>query len=372
MVVSEKRVFLSGFALVLLIASVLGGCSWLPWSKSKDKAELPEGRTVYIEDLEESKGINRPASPEKERPKAPSAEPKPETPQEPQEKKEVGTRAALTPSAPPDLTFSPVKKARGLKRKICVLDAQGAKGFSGEKYAELAALRLYQELERSQKAVLLDKAVLKQALEGEGMESAALTEPQGMKAAHQLLGIQAFLVASIADLDVTSSPPVGDSGEKSSMASARLELRFIDASTGNLLRTFIGKNLAFTSVATGLHSDDRSIAKAIDYTISQVLDGVLRYLDFLEWSSTVARVEDGKVYVQAGRLTGLQPGITLDVYEPGEEIINPVTKFSLGWTTGRRRGKVVVTGLFGVDAAIAEPLNGAGFMPNDIVKIPRE
>jgi hypothetical protein len=373
MVVSEKRVFLSGFALVLLIAAVLGGCSGLPWSKSKDKAELPEGRTVYIEDLEESKGINRPASPEKEPPRTPPAEPKPETPRETQgEKKEVGTRVGLTPSAPPDLTFSPVKKARGLKRKICVLDVQGAKGFSGEKYAELAALRLYQELERSQKAVLVDKAVLRQALEGKGIESEELTEPQGMKTAHQLLGIQAFLVVSIADLDVTSSPPVGDSGEKSSMASARLERRFIDASTGNLLRTFIGKNPAFTSVATGLHSDDRSIAKAIDDTISQVLDGVLRYLDFLEWSSTVARVEDGKVYVQAGRLTGLRPGVTLDVYEPGEEIINPVTKFSLGWTTGRRRGKVVVTGLFGVDAAIAEPVNGAGFMPNDIVKISRE
>ncbi len=372
MAISGKRFVLSGIVLVLLIAVATAGCSRLPWSKSKDEASLPEGRTVYVEDLEKGKGSDRPPLREKEPPKAPLAETKPETPQEPQEKKEGVERVVGVPSAPADLTFSPVKRLTGLKRKICIVDLEDEKAPAGQKYGELAALRFRQELERSGKAVLVDKALIHQALEGEGMQPGDLSEPHAIKRMHQLLGIQAFIGVSITDLDVKSSPPVGDSGEKSSMASARLELRLIDASTGNLLRTFIGKNPPFTSVATGLHSDDQSIAKAIDYTITQVFDGVLRYLDFLEWYSTVARVEDGKVYLQAGRLTGLQPGVTLDVYEPGEEIINPVTKFSLGWTTGERRGKVVVTSLFGVDAAIAEPINGAGFMPNDIVKIPQE
>ena len=370
MAVSGKRIFLSG--LFFLIGLTIAGCSRLPWSKSKDEASLPEGRTVYVEDLEKGKGSDRPPPREKEPPKAPPAELKPETPREPQEKKEGLESVAVATPAPADLTFSAVRRPAGLKRKICIVDLKDEKTSAGQKYGELAALRFRQELERSEKAILVDKALVRQALEGEGMQRGDVTEPHAMKRVHQLLGIQAFIGVSITDLDVTSSPPVGDSGEKSSMASARLELRLIDASTGNLLRTFIGKNPPFTSVATGLHSNDQSTAKAIDYTVAQVFDGVLRYLDFLEWSSTVARVENGKVYIHAGRLTGLQPGVTLDVYEPGEEIINPVTKFSLGWTTGERRGKVVVTSLFGVDAAIAEPVNGAGFMPNDIVKIPQE
>jgi len=214
--------------------------------------------------------------------------------------------------------------------------------------------------------------VVWKAVAGEGIEPQGLTEPHAMKKAHQLLGIQAFVTSSISHLQVTSSPSVGDSGIKSSMASARIELRLIDASTGNLLRTFVEKNPSFTSVATGLHSDHQSILRAIDYDLGRVVDGMLRYFDFLEWSSTVAKVQDGKVYIHAGRLTGLQVGAVLDVYEPGEEIVNPITRFSLGWTTGERKGKVIVTHLFGVDASIAKPLNGAGFRANDIVKIPQQ
>jgi hypothetical protein len=369
-----KRFFPMGFVPVLLGTMMIVGCSRLPWSKSEDKKEtLPEGKTVYIDDLEQSKGINKPDRPDEEPQKAPAQEAKPETTQRPKGKEQEGTRKiARTPLPPADVTFSPVKSLATLKRKISILDLEEKTGLQGEKYGELAALRLYGELERTHKAVLVDKEVLSETLASAGIEPEDLLKPHAMKEAHQLLGIQAFITVSVSDIHVTSSPPVGDSGVKSSMATLRLELRLIDASTGNLLRAFIGRNPSFTSVSTGLHSHHRSVVKALDYNIAQVTDGLFRYLDFLEWSSTVARVENGKVYIHAGRLTGLRVGAILEVYEPGEEIINPITKFSLGWTTGQRKGKVVVTSLFGVDASVAEPLNGAGFSANDIVKTPQQ
>ena len=358
------------FFAILCSTILLAGCSRLPWSKSKDKDPLPEGKTVYIENLERSKGINKPAESDKGPPKPPIDEGKIETPPEiKREEKGEGEKIALAFTPPADLTFSPVET---LKRKICVLDFEDRTGPHKEKYGELAALKLFQELENTQKAVLVDKEVVWEGLAREGIEPEGLLEPHAMKKAHRLLGIQAFITGSISDLHVASSPPVGDRGIKSSMASARIELRLFDASTANLLRTFIGKNPSFTSVETGLHSDHRSILKAIDYGVDRVVDGMLRYLDFLEWSSTVARVEDGKVYVNAGRLTGLRVGNVLDVFEPGEEVINPITKFSLGWTTGEQKGKVIVTHLFGVDGSIAKPINGVGFSANDIVKIPQK
>ncbi len=370
MAVSMRRFFPMGFVVSLLGAMLIIGCSRLPWSKSKDKEALPEGRTVIIENLEQGKGINAPPQSDKTPQKSPADEEKRQTP--PEIERGKGEKIALAPTAPADLTFSAVKSLKGLKRKICVVDFEDRTGVQAEKYGELAALRLIQELEKKQKAVLVDKEVVLEALAGEGIEPDGLTGLHAMKKAHQLLGIQAFITSSISDLQVASSPPVGDEGIKSSMASARVELRLIDASTGNLLRTFVEKNPSFTSVTTGLHSDRRSILRAIDYDVARVVDGMLRYLDFLEWSSTVAKVEDGKVYIHAGRLTGLRVGAVLDVYEPGEEIINPITEVSLGWTTGERKGKVTVTRIFGVDASIAKPINGLGFTPNDIVKIPQE
>ncbi len=370
MIVSLRRFFLTGFVPVITGAMLIAGCSRLPWSKSKEKEALPEGKTVYIEDLDKSTGIKAPRQPDKRPQKSPSDKEKRQPP--PEVKTREGEAVALAPTAPADLTFSPVKGLRGLRRKICIVGFEDRMGLQTEKYGELATVRLLQELERTQRAVLVDKEMVRETLEREGIEPNELTDPHAMKRAHQLLGIQAFITSSISDLQVTSSPPVGDSGIKSSMASARIELRLIDASTGNLLRSFVEKNPSFTSIATGLHSDHQSILRAVDYDVARAVEGILRYLDFLEWSSTVARVEDGKVYIHAGRLTGLRVGAILDVYEPGEEIINPITNFSLGWTTGERKGKVMVTHLFGVDASIAKPLNGAGFRANDIVKIPQQ
>ena len=369
MAVSKRRASSTVCALCMLGAMLIVGCSSLPWSKPEEKEALPEGKTVYIDNLEKSEAVKRPGQADKKPLKAPADEGKTDAfPEIKRGDREEGEKIALAPASPPDLTFSPVK---GLKRKICVVDFEDRTGPQMEKYGELAALRLFQELETTQRVVLVDREVVREALARERIEPEGLLEPHAMKRAHQLLGIQAFIAGSISDLHVASSAPVGESGIKSSMASARIELRLIDASTANLLRTFIAKNPSFTSVETGLHSDHRSILKAIDYDMGQVVDGMLRYLDFLEWSSTVARVEHEKVYINSGRLTGLRVGDILDVYEPGEEIINPITQFSLGWTTGERKGRVMVTHLFGVDASIAKPINGAGFTADDIIKIPK-
>ena len=370
MAISRKPLLFRTFVVVLCGTILLPGCSRLPWSKSKDKESLPEGKTIYIEEMEPSKGINKPVQSDTRSPKPPPDEGKTQTPPEIEgREKGEGEKTALAFTPPADLTFSPVKI---LKRKICVVNFEDRTGPRGEEYGELAALKLFQALENTQKAFLVDKEVVWEALAREGIEAQGLTEPHAMKKAHQLLGIQAFIAGSISDLQVASSSPVGEGGIKSSMASVRIELRLFDASTANLLRTFIGKNPSFTSVETGLHSDHRSILKAIDYGVDRVVKGMLRYLDFLEWSTTVAEVEDGKVYINAGRLTGLRVGNILDVYEPGQEVINPITKFSLGWTTGGRKGKVMVTHLFGVDGCVAAPVNGAGFTVNDIVKIPQK
>jgi hypothetical protein len=230
-----RRFFSMEFVLLLLVTLMIAGCSRLPWSKSKEKEDLPEGKTVSIENLEESKGENTPPQADKRPQESRADEGKKGTPPEMKTGEgEKGETIALAPTAPPDLTFSPVKNLKGLKRKICVLGFEDRTNLQTEKYGELATQRLLRELERTQKAVLVDKEVVWKALAGEGIEPQGLTEPHAMKKAHQLLGIQAFVTSSISDLQVTSSPPVGGSGIKSSMASARIELRLIDASTGNI------------------------------------------------------------------------------------------------------------------------------------------
>jgi hypothetical protein len=134
------------------------------------------------------------------------------------------------------------------------------------------------------------------------------------------------------------------------------------------LRTFIGRSPIFGTREAGEDSRSKAVVKAIEFSLDEVLEAFLRQLDLLDWTTTIARVEGTDLFINAGKLSGLRIGDTLEVFEPGKEIIHPATKLSLGWTTGQLKGAVRVTELFGVDAAVGKVIQGQGFTSNDIVK----
>ncbi len=88
-----------------------------------------------------------------------------------------------------------------------------------------------------------------------------------------------------------------------------------------------------------------------------------------EWSCRVVEAQDGAVYLNAGRLTGLQPGDRLNVYGQGKELVDPITHRSLGYAPGKLKGMIEIRNLFGTDAAQASVVSGSGFHQGDIVKM---
>ncbi len=133
-------------------------------------------------------------------------------------------------------------------------------------------------------------------------------------------------------------------------------------------KTLIGRSPIFGTRESGENSRSRAVSKAIDSGLDEVLEGFLRYLDLLEWSTSIAKIEGENLYLNAGKLSGLRIGDTLEIYEPGKEIIHPATNLSLGWTTGKLKGAIRVSDLFGVDAAAGKIVQGQGFAQKDVVK----
>jgi hypothetical protein len=222
------------------------------------------------------------------------------------------------------------------------------------------AKKLSDKLEATQRVVLLDKSVVSEMLNREGFKFDSLTDPSVMKRAHQSLGVQAVIFGTVTDLSLLSSKTSEASDEEVTFATAKVEIRLIDASTGNLLKTFIGRSPIFGTKETGEYSRGKAVLKAIDFGIDDILEGFLRQLDLLDWTTTIAKMEGENIYLNAGKLSGIRIGDTLEVYEPGKEIFHPATNLSLGWTTGKLRGAIKVTELFGVDAAIGIALQGQG------------
>ncbi len=341
----------------------LVSCANLPLigkKKEEKAAKQPSGPTVSIEGMETIKGVNPSRS---EKPS--SAQKAPAQPSLP--RKESDTRVTSLPSRPPLSPSLPFFQT-GFKKKVAVLDFENNTTYSEEKIGEAVAKRLSDKLEASQRVVVMDKTVVSEMLNREGAKVENLLTPSIMKRAHQSLGIQAFAFGTVTEVSLLSSKTSETAEEEVTSATSRIEIRLVDASTGNPLRTFIGRSPIFGTRETGEDSRGKAVLKAIELSLDEILDGFLRQLDLLDWTTTVARMDGDTLYVNAGKLSGLRIGDTLEVFEPGKEIIHPVTKLSLGWTTGQLKGVIRVTELFGVDAATGKAIQGQGFAPNDVVK----
>jgi hypothetical protein len=330
--------------------------------KKKEGEKLPEGQTVTVEGMEKIKPTNPPKA-ETPPPKKNPAQPAIPT-------RETELKVASTPTRP--FSSSPLPFFQmgqmGFKRKVTILDFENNTPYKDEKIGEAVAKKLSDKLEATQRVVILDKAVVLERLNREGFKFDSLTDPLVVKRAHQSFGIQAVVLGVVTDLSLLSSKASETSDEEVTFATAKVEIRLIDASTGNLLKTFIGRSPIFGTKETGDYSRGKAVLKAIEFSIDDILEGFLRQLDLLDWTTTIAKTEGENIYLNAGKLSGIRIGDTLEVYEPGKEIFHPDTNLSLGWTTGKLRGAIKVTELFGVDAAVGKVVQGQGFNPNDVVK----
>jgi len=348
---------------VLVLSFLVASCSSIPLfgKKKEEKKEPPSDvKTVNIEELESIKGVNppKPGTP------LPSQKPAVSPPQGAFPKPPQTASLPPRPSYLPPLAFFQM----GFKKKVVVLDFENKTTYQEEKLGDVVAKRLSDKLEAAQRLVIIDRTVVGDRLDKQGIRPEKLASPVVMKYAYRSLGIQAFIGGMVTDLSLLSPKTSESSGEEASFATARVEIRLLDASTGNLLKTFVGRSPIFGTKETGENSRGKAVMKAVDTCLDDILDGFLREIDLLDWSTTIARIEGEDFYINAGRQSGLRIGDTLEVFEPGKEIFHPTTNFSLGWTTGKLKGTLRVTNLFGVDAAAGKVVQGQGFNVDDVVK----
>ena len=351
---------------ITVLSFLVSACS-LFGKKKPTKDDVPaEGRTVKIDSMETIKGVNPPTSEDSSPPRnllllllqlRHLLNLHPRSPRKP---------PRFLPGLRTALPFP--TSMRGSRKKWPFWTSENKTTYQEEKIGDAVTKKLQDRLEATQRLVIIDRTVVVNRLDKQGTPVDKLTSPAVMKRAYQTLGIQAFLAGTVTDVGLLGSKSSESSSEEVSFATAKIEIQLTDASTGNLLKTFIGRSPIFGTRETGENSRGKAVTKALDACLDDILDGILRYMDLLDWTTTIARIDGQNFYINAGRSSGLRIGDTLEVFEPGKEIIHPTTNISLGWTTGKSKGFIRVTELFGVDAAGGQPVQGQGFSIDDVVK----
>ena len=247
-----------------------------------------------------------------------------------------------------------------MKRRVIILPMEDRTNYKGEGLGELATRRLITRLENSGAIICVDP----NTVNNKGM----LTNNSAtMKSLNELYGIQAILKGTLSDIYTSSSRIEGKEEKETSFAISKISIDAYNTDTGMLLKQLSGRNPISLTREKGDMSTEKAKVKAIDLAIELLAEDLLKAILALDWHARVASVEDSKVYINAGRQSGLEKGSVLDVYSPGEQIIDSKTKMPLGTIKGKYKGELEVTELFGVDACWAKIKKGSNFSASDLV-----
>jgi hypothetical protein len=232
-----------------------------------------------------------------------------------------------------------------LKRKIAILPFENRTTLTIEKFGEVIADRLAQKMEDTIfTCMVLDRETVRRTLERAGLNQADLKDPRKSTVLNRALGVQGIIVGAVYGPFVTTTTPPDN--ERFSTAVMRISARFIDTAQGRLAKEFTVTNSPVGSEEFGVLSEEKAKYRAADLIIDDIIAQVVGEINGMDWFARVALVEGNTVYLNVGFQTGLKKGDLLEVYPAGD-------------VAGKNLiGKLEVSKLFGVDAAVAHVIKG--------------
>ena len=118
-----------------------------------------------------------------------------------------------------------------------------------------------------------------------------------------------------------------------------------------------------------LNEDPALVDEAVTKAFRGAVPNIVRAVEKLGWEGRIAQVQGNRIFLNAGRLSGLNVGDLLKVTGAGQEIFDPETGDLIGEAPGPMRGTLELVSYFGKDGAIAVIHSGSGFRENDLVEL---
>jgi len=262
------------------------------------------------------------------------------------------------------------------RKRLMVLPFLDTNEIHPESFRENSRLSFISRLNQSGELIVvatkdLKESPLKDLKNGEFNLSAL-----GPKAAE--LGVSAILEGKIIDIKVSKqADSVGLFRQLKTKFEVIVRIRMALAKSG--------KEIFNTSKTVSLEDSMQRVAESVSTDKMIEANPVLMeklvteaFLDFqpqiftalskLSWEGRIAMINGDRIFLNVGRISGVQVGDLLRVTEEGEEVFDPQTGVFIGKSPGRLKGTLEVTSYFGQDGSIAVLHSGANFKENDRVE----
>ena len=265
----------------------------------------------------------------------------------------------------------------GIKKKVALLTFFNESPYGGEDLAVTATEELRRELARTGRFIMGNQGQKifgpsKEVYAGGGVKLVQLSR----KAKNA--GINFVIFGRIMDARVREKrDEIGFVRKIRSYTESKIEMRLFDVNNNKELYSSILKGYAddstyrffATSRTSRLQYQRNLLRYGAKVAIRKSIPEILNMSEKLDWVGRVAKIIGEKIYVNAGRLSGIQISDVLKAMTEGSEIYDPDTGALIGISKGEIKGTLEVVDYFGPDGAIAILHSGGAVHEGDFVQL---
>jgi len=170
---------------------------------------------------------------------------------------------------------------------------------------------------------------------------------------------------------------VGLLRQKQSLAGVDVEIKTFDVAAGREIMAAARSGeaasnaiVAFEGASIESPEYRAELTKlAVRNAMSSLVPEVIKSIEKMTWQGRIAKANGTRVYVNAGRASGLVGGDILKVLTPGDDVYDPQTGAFLGRSQGQLKGTLEVVDFLGTDGAVTEVHTGGNFQEGDVVQL---
>ncbi len=192
------------------------------------------------------------------------------------------------------------------------------------------------------------------------------------------LGVGVMIIGRISKIVFRQKgDDVGVFRQKQSFGAVDIEIKLFDITAGREIIATSKSGEASTSAMafgdqTNLDTPEyraELVRLSIRNAVGPLVGDVVRAVEKMAWEGRIAKLTGNKLYINAGRASGLVGGDILKVMTLGDDVYDPSSGAFLGRSQGQLKGTLEVVDFIGPDGAVCEIHTGGNFKEGDPVQL---
>lgn len=264
-----------------------------------------------------------------------------------------------------------------IKKKIALLPLYNESAFGKEDLAITATEELRRELSSTRDFLVDPEAsnmfgTSKEIFAGGGLKLSQLSRKA------KLSGVNLVVFGRISEARVRQkTDEIGFVRKMKSYAQSIVEIRVFDVqSNKEIMNDKVDGNINDSAYRFFMDQKDSNLGYrrallrySVKVAVRRLIPKLIKLGAKLDWTGRVAKIIGSKVYLNAGRKSGINIGDILKIMTDGEEIYDPESGALLGVSKGQVKGTLEVVDYFGPDGSVAILHSGGTVTEGDFVQL---